>query len=217
VTLFIATAPRGTRRTLQEFQQLAGWVNWSLNIFPLLKPALSNVYDKMSGKFETHAKIFINQKVVRDLTWFIDKVQHSDGIYIMEALDWNPEEADLTAFTDACLYRMAFFFLDTLHGYQSCLPHSPPKDTIFYFEALAVCAAIHAASRCEPIPHHLIIYTDNTNTVDIFHTLRAKPAYNEILITSIDILICFHITLRVLYVPGADNIIANPLSRFENM
>jgi hypothetical protein len=50
ITVFIATAPGGTRCTLREFQQLAGWVNWSFNVFPLLKPALSNVYAKISGK-----------------------------------------------------------------------------------------------------------------------------------------------------------------------
>src|SRR5271168_5413960 len=48
VSEFTATAPGGTRRTLREFQQLAGWINWSFNVFPLLKPALSNIYEKMS-------------------------------------------------------------------------------------------------------------------------------------------------------------------------
>ena len=63
---FSATAPGGTRRTLREFQQLTGWINWSFNVFPLLKPALSNVYAKMKGKVETHAKIFVSKAVVRD-------------------------------------------------------------------------------------------------------------------------------------------------------
>ena len=38
VSDFAATAPGGTRRTLREFQQLAGWINWSSNVFLLLKP-----------------------------------------------------------------------------------------------------------------------------------------------------------------------------------
>ena len=29
ITDFVATAPGGTCRTLREFQQLAGWINWS--------------------------------------------------------------------------------------------------------------------------------------------------------------------------------------------
>ena len=67
VTSFTATTPGGTRRTLREFQQLAGWVNWSFNVFPLLKPALANVYAKMSGKSQPHAKLFVSRAVVLDL------------------------------------------------------------------------------------------------------------------------------------------------------
>src|ERR1700678_3418021 len=55
VTDFTATAPGGTRRTLREFQQLAGWINWSFNVLPLLKPALSIVYAKIGGKHQSHA------------------------------------------------------------------------------------------------------------------------------------------------------------------
>jgi hypothetical protein len=43
VSDFSATAPGGTRHTLRESQQLAGWVNWSFNVFPLLKPALRSL------------------------------------------------------------------------------------------------------------------------------------------------------------------------------
>jgi len=33
----------GVKYTLKDFQRLAGWFNWALNVYPLLKPALSNV------------------------------------------------------------------------------------------------------------------------------------------------------------------------------
>jgi hypothetical protein len=35
------------RRTLRDFQCLAGWVNWALNAYPLLCPGLSSLYEKM--------------------------------------------------------------------------------------------------------------------------------------------------------------------------
>ena len=41
----------GVKYALKDFQRLAGWFNWALNVYPLLKPALSNVYAKM-----THSK-----------------------------------------------------------------------------------------------------------------------------------------------------------------
>jgi len=36
--------------TLCEWQHLAGWINWSFNVFPLLRPCLNNFYTKISGK-----------------------------------------------------------------------------------------------------------------------------------------------------------------------
>src|SRR5271168_1844346 len=100
---FIATAPGGTPRTLREFQELAGWINWSFNVFPLLKPALSNVYEKMSGKSESHTKIFVNKGVVHDLSCFVSKVKELNGIYLFKDIDWPIEAADITASGDACL------------------------------------------------------------------------------------------------------------------
>ena len=66
------------------------------------------------------------------------------------------------------------------------------------------------------IPRRLLIYSDNTNTVDIFHSLRARPAYNELLKFTVSLPIKHNISLRVVHVPGVDNIVADSLSRFEN-
>jgi hypothetical protein len=35
---------------LKKWQVLAGWVNWALNVYPLIRPALNNVYPKIAGK-----------------------------------------------------------------------------------------------------------------------------------------------------------------------
>ena len=37
---------------LKHWERLAGWFNWALNVFPLLRPALNNFYAKISGKRE---------------------------------------------------------------------------------------------------------------------------------------------------------------------
>jgi hypothetical protein len=55
------------------------------------------------------------------------------------------------------------------------------------------------------------------NTVNIFNSLRAKGAYNEILKSAISLLISHNISLRVFHVPGSENVVADALSRFENM
>ena len=216
ITQFIATAPGGTRRSLREFQQLAGWINWSFNVFPLLKPALSNIYAKISGKSESHAKLFVSRAVVRDLEWFLFHMKQSDGVYLFGDVEWGIHQADVTAFSDACLSGMAFFFVHSRKGFQCHTPYNPPKDTIFFFEALAVTSVVDAATRLPILPTRLLIYCDNSNTVDIFHSLRSLPPYNDLLKYTVSLLIKFNISLRVVHVPGEDNDIADALSRFDN-
>ena len=43
-------AKTGQRCPLHEFQRLAGWMNWSLDVYSLLHPGMSILYNKMAGK-----------------------------------------------------------------------------------------------------------------------------------------------------------------------
>ena len=181
-----------------------------------MKPALSNVYAKISGKTESHAKIFVSKAVVRDLEWFGTHVDRSDGVYLFQDVDWSEQQADIIAYTDACLSGLAFFLKHSKEGFQCVIPRCPPKNTIFYFEALAVVSAVEAVTRLPSIPSRLLVYSDNTNTVDIFHTLRSLPPYNDLLKFTVSLLLKFNISLRVMHVPGVENAIADALSRFEN-
>ena len=61
----------------------------------------------------------------------------------------------------------------------------------------------------------ILIYTNNANTVDIFQSLRCLPAYNHLIKTAVDILIKNNFSLRVLHVPGEDNVVADALSRVQ--
>jgi hypothetical protein len=87
---------------------------------------------------------------------------------------------------------------------------------IFYFEALAVCAAVHLLADMDDRPSKLLVYTDNTNTVAMFNSLRAQPPYNGLLRSAMDVLLEHGVDLRVAHVPGEENTIADALSRFQN-
>ena len=216
VSDFTASGPGGTRRTLHEFQQIAGWINWSFNVFPMLKPALSNVYAKISGKKDPYAKIYVSKAVIKDLSWFITHVKRSNGIYLFQDVDWGFEQANIVAWADACLSGLGFYFQHAREGFQCMVPHDQPKNTIFYFEALAVVSVVETISRLSPVPKHLIVFSDNTNTVDIFHSLRSMPPYNDLLKFTVSLLLKHDISLRVIHVPGVDNVVADSLSRFDN-
>ncbi|KAF9022426.1 hypothetical protein BDZ89DRAFT_956632 [Hymenopellis radicata] len=217
-----AKSPR-RRRTLHEFQQLAGWINWSLNVFPLFKPALCNLYAKMSGKHRAHAQIRLNKPLIRELLWFVNHVQASSGMLFFANLDWNPfTEANLTMFCDASLTGMGFWIPALDLGFSCPVEGDSMRDRIFYWEALCVLSALHwyeksglAFFATELSPARLTIFTDNSNTVNIFDTLRALPEYNDILLTAVDIRTRSNIDLRVLHVPREHNTVADALSRVD--
>ncbi|KAF8903253.1 hypothetical protein CPB85DRAFT_1438403 [Mucidula mucida] len=209
------------RRTLHEFEQLAGWMNWSLNVYPLFKPALCNLYAKMDGKSRTHVTIHLNKPLVQELLWFADHVEASSGMLFFAKLDWNPHtEAHLTIFCDASLTGMGFWVRDLHLGFTCPVDGECMRDRIFFWEALCVLAALKwyadsglAFFATPRSPARLTIVTDNTNTVNIFDTLRALPEYNAILCAAVDIRVQHNIDLRVLHIPGERNIVADALSR----
>lgn len=202
----------GTRshwRTLQEWQQLTGWINWSLNIFPLLCPALSNVYTKMKGKTIQSAQIFINKAVQDDLIWFANHVKTSSGVFLFVNTDWDPlKEPNLIIYGDMCLKGMGFWIpADNLSYLGKTDSSSLMAEFIFYWEALTVLAVLRwltSSTDCRGTaerPLRLTFRSDSLNTVDIFNCLRALSSYNSILTTSVDILLQFHINIPVVHIP----------------
>lgn len=196
-------------------------MNWSFNVFPLFRPALSNVYAKMKGKNQPHATITVNKSVREDLLWFAEHVEISSGMLFFANIDWNPlTGTDLMIYCDACLEGMGFWIPAFSLGFYAPVTGDSMRDHIFYWEALCVLSALDWFACNEVVgmstperPARLTILTDNSNTVDMFDSLGARPAYNEILRLSVDIRVSSHIDLRVLHVPGKDNNVADAISR----
>ena len=57
---------RGVRKRVKEWQRVAGWINWALNVYPLLRPALNNIYAKLRGK-DQDVKVWANVAMREDL------------------------------------------------------------------------------------------------------------------------------------------------------
>ncbi|KAH9853371.1 hypothetical protein C2E23DRAFT_715037, partial [Lenzites betulinus] len=85
---FCNILPGHRRRTLGEFQSFAGYANWTFNVYPLLKPGLASLYDKMAGKTHKHAGIYINASIVHDLRWMSQHIRNSSGVHFLEASSW---------------------------------------------------------------------------------------------------------------------------------
>jgi hypothetical protein len=208
----------GVKYALKDFQRLAGWFNWALNVYPLLKPALANVYAKMSHSKPDKplTKLYVNNAIRSDLMWAVDHLSRLPGTRVLQSLDWDLNTADITAYCDASLTGLGFWFPGLSAGFWSPVPEDPPKDTIFYFEALSVLSAILQSTSFGFPVYKLVIYTDNLNTVHMFNTFSALPSYNEILKGAVDHLLSDldnPIQLRVIHIPGHQNSVADALSR----
>lgn len=100
--------------SLREIQQLASWVNWALNAYPLLEPSLCHLYLKIAGKVFALKKMSINCFMLNDFEWLASHMERSSGVHILRSIEWNPMEADIVAFCDASPGRLGFWFPDTI-------------------------------------------------------------------------------------------------------
>ncbi|EIM83684.1 uncharacterized protein STEHIDRAFT_35074, partial [Stereum hirsutum FP-91666 SS1] len=62
-----------------------------------------------------------------------------------------------------------------------CFEFEAAKGGIYYLEALTIVSALERACSLTPRPKRVIIFCDNSNSVDVFNSLSADAPYNDIL------------------------------------
>ncbi|KIM85935.1 hypothetical protein PILCRDRAFT_27695, partial [Piloderma croceum F 1598] len=83
-------AKAGKCHSLKDYQSLTGHINWSLAVFPLLKPSLSAMYTKMMDKSKLLASIHVNNAVCNELLWFTKHALKSNSVFFLKAIVWDP-------------------------------------------------------------------------------------------------------------------------------
>jgi hypothetical protein len=157
----------------------------------------------------------VNNDIREDFSWAANHIRHLSGVQMMRAADWDPLVADFAIYCDASPEGMGFWYPELKRGFFSSTPTNSKVDIIFFYEALAVFCALRNVSHRAQRGDHVVIFTDNLNTVQIFNSLKCLPKFNIILKASVDILLETDINLRVLHIPGTENIVADALSRFQ--
>ena len=206
----------GVRKRVKEWQRVAGCVNWALNVYPLLRPALNNVYAKLKGK-DQNIKIWANVAIREDLDWARRKVTELNGVLLLKSLSWETSTCTCTLETDACPGGYAYWYPLTKEGFSMSTPQGTPATKITFFEALAVLSALYDAHHRFPPESRIVIYSNNFTTVAMFNSLWALPQYNCILKAAVDILLEGKHQLRVLHITGENNTVADALSRGDYM
>lgn len=132
---------------------------------------------------------------------------------MLKSVTWDPANANVVVFCDACLEGMGFWFPDLDLGFYAPTPMDSPTDIIFYYEALCVVSAIDILCNQPNENQKIVIFTDNSNTVDMFSSLRCEPAFNHLLRFAVDRLLSKGHDLRVIHVSGVENDVADAISR----
>ncbi|KIL70715.1 hypothetical protein M378DRAFT_155654 [Amanita muscaria Koide BX008] len=198
---------------LRHFMQVAGWINWALNVFPLLKPALSGLFYRIRGKDEPNELVFVDRVICFELEWFTSHARRSNGIHVMESIAWRPAEANWVFYCGASLDGLGCYFPAESTAFCAAAPELDPAGKLFYLDALCICWAIHIAHR-RHLSGNIVIFTSTENTVALFNRLYSPiPLYNPILISAVDVLVLRQFRIQVLTVPGDKNIIADAVSR----
>jgi hypothetical protein len=206
------------KRSLRDFEHIAGSLNWALNVCPHLRPGLSALYAKIKGKTNAKGMLWMNHSVVEELVWAAYLLERSDGVYLFKSVSWSdlPHASDvLEVFCDASGSGLGFWYPRLNLGFQSNLPHRSPVNDIFFYEALCVASAIHDAVTRLPTNGRLAVYTDSLNSVYMFNSLAGEPGFNRILMDIVEVILAFDVDFRVFHVSGKNNIVADHLSRWR--
>lgn len=202
-------------KILQACHALAGYINWSLNVFPCLRHGLASLYMKMTGPYLPNQKVHINEDIVWDLSWLAQHIKLSTSVFLLKLIAWDPATCDLEII-DASLSSIGMWS-PTIHvTYHAPILSSQASTRIFFHEAFMVCCAIcWAANLAHSFPtpiHQVVIYTDNSNTINIFISLKVHGVFNVMLKFTVDILLTYDFDLQVIYLAGSDNMVADLLS-----
>jgi hypothetical protein len=213
IDLFLATTGRSP--SLRSWQRLAGHLNWMLNVLPWGRPALTELYRKISGKNWSHCGIPINAAVIVDLSWLRDVIPSAIGIRFTDVGLWSDCDADMVIWTDASLRNaLAFVYSNKGFLYPIKAPPEGKKVDIFFLELMAIASAVHHAGSLPQPPRRVLVWTDSLDSVAVLNSLHTtESVHNAPLLAIAEVIIQTGMDLRVRFIEGKMNVRADMLSR----
>lgn len=202
--------------TLCQCQRLAGYINWSLNVTPHLQLGLASLYAKMHAppgtRYNANKVLHINEDIMHKLHWLLNHFCHSNGLFFFQTIAWHPLEADITIYIDTSLSGIGMWSPDLCVGFYCDIKTHTPTSKNFYYEAYIVMCALCWATHLSTIPQQLVVFSNNSNTVDIFNSMKAHGQFNDLLKYKVDMIMTYNIDIWVIHIARADNTIADHLS-----
>jgi len=151
-----------------------------LNVLPWGRPALTELYQKISGKNQPQRGVPINAEVIADLEWLKMVIPQAVGIQFDKIGLWADHEADMVLWTDASLHT-TLSFMYANKGFVYVLQPPPPgrKIDIFFLELVAIMSAIHHPRTLSQPPCHLLVWMDSLDAVGVLNSLHATESLHN--------------------------------------
>ncbi|KAJ8293081.1 hypothetical protein OF846_001494 [Rhodotorula toruloides] len=207
---------------LRDWWRLTGYAQWASTTNPWIRFTLRSLYDKTAGKTRPRGLVPLNDQNRRDLRRLIDELENSPPLYLLDpALEpWSGREADIIAYTDACLHGangstgLGAWWKSSPDGprlaFSSRLPL--PLDGIALAEARAVHDAIMLVLERNPDLRRLLVRSDSASSVYAFDSGSAKDDIQPLVSSAYDALRQRKVDLRIEHIPGDRNVTADKLN-----
>ena len=119
-------SPKSGRQTRRRFLQLTASMSWALYVYPMLKPGLRALHQKVSSssKKGLYAEMYVNDTIRLELDWFARHAETLNGVRIMESIAWAPSQANHVFFCDASPKGLGCFYREGSTGFRTA---APPK------------------------------------------------------------------------------------------
>lgn len=202
------------KHPLRAWQQMLGWCNWALNVFPECRPALASSYSKIAGKAFPHAPIFLNKQVITDLTWFAERLSASNGLSLVRGNDWDPSLADIVVICDACPSGMGFWSSSHRRAFYYRIPPEVNRSSNFCEAACLLSGLGWAISLPNlPIFARVLIYSDNLDACSVFASMTGRPPYYDMTLQAAAWILDKKVLFQTRHIQGVENRFADYLSR----
>ena len=200
------------RATKRQLQQLAGRLNWACKVVYGGRTFLRRVLDLMNTLSSSASKCRLTLDFHRDMTWWHEFLDIFNGQ--CDFHDFRPI-TDLQ--TDACSQAVGAFFQGDWFYSNLVVDHPSLSHLHINFkEALCIVfSAMRWASSWKNKTIH--VYCDNTAAVAMLNKGTTRDPIMMVYLRQLFWLSAtFNFRLKVFHVPGADNVVADHISRLHD-
>ena len=199
------------RASKRQLQQLADKLNWACRVVYGGRTFLRRILDTMNLLVKPSAQCKLTPDFYADIQWWCDFLQTFNGKHLF--LSQNRVEVA----TDACpMAARAVFSGDWLYNNFGCESPTLSALHINHKEALAVCLA---AERWAPAwaNRQVFVFCDNQAAVGMINKgSTSSPLVMQALRRLSWLSAVFNFRLKMQYLPGSLNVIADAVSRLHS-